>query len=89
MHKKDGTNRKRTSEADSDLPANFVDPRVFNLTKPTYSINEMIEGGPFKRTALYKAIKEKRLRTVKAGKKRIALAPDYAAFLASLRPDAA
>src|SRR5215469_15607116 len=41
----------------SQMPASFVDPKPFNLTKPAYSINEMTVEGPLKRTSIYKAIK--------------------------------
>jgi hypothetical protein len=60
------------------------DPRAYNLTKAAYSINDLLEIGSDRRTALYAAIKAGKLRIVKCGRKSVALAPDYAAYLASL-----
>ena len=56
----------------------------FNLTKPAYSVNEMLEMLPWGRTKLYELIKNGRLRVVKVGKKTLGLAPDIIKLLESL-----
>ncbi len=61
-------------------------PQDFNLTRPAYSVNELLAILPLGRTSLYAAIKSGALRANKLGKKTLFLAPDVAAFLASLRP---
>src|SRR5436190_19505536 len=60
------------------------DPRDFNLHKVAYSINDLLEIGPDKRTNLYAAIKAGKLRVHKHGKNTITFAPDYAAYLAGI-----
>jgi hypothetical protein len=59
--------------------------RDFNLTKPAYSINEVLEIMPFGRTKLYSAIKNGNLTATKFGKSTWILAPDLTAFLSSLQ----
>ena len=56
----------------------------YNLTKPAYSVNEVLAMLPLGRTSLYAAIKDGKIKAQKHGKKTIFLAPDIAAFLASL-----
>jgi hypothetical protein len=86
MRKKD----LKTRAADtSKTPADFVDPREFGLIKPAYSVNETLILLPLGRSSFYAAIKDKRLKVAKFGKKTIVLAPDLAAFLASLSSEAA
>jgi hypothetical protein len=85
MHKKNYLEMKAASGGFSDIPAStFIDPRAFGLTKPAYSVNETLGLLPLGRSSFYEAIKNKRLKVAKFGKKTIILAPDLAAFLADL-----
>jgi len=59
-------------------------PANFNLMKAAYSVNEALEILPLKRTSLYAAIKQGKLRATKFGNKTLFLAPDIAEFLAAL-----
>ena len=86
MRKKDLKGRAADT---SKTPADFVDPRQFGLIKPAYSVNETLVLVPLGRSSFYEAIKDKRLKVAKFGKKTIVLAPDLAAFLASLPREAA
>lgn len=56
----------------------------FNLTKPAYSVNELLDVLPMGRTRLYSAIKCGDLRPTKFGKSTWFLAKDVAAFLSKL-----
>lgn len=56
----------------------------FNLTKPAYSVNELLDVLPMGRTKLYSAIKGGDLKPTKFGKSTWFLAKDVAAFLAKL-----
>lgn len=60
-------------------------PHELNLTRPAYSVNELLEILPMGRTSLYSAIKNGSLKATKYGKSTWFLAPDIAEFLSSLR----
>jgi hypothetical protein len=53
-------------------------------TKPAYGIEELAKAGPLRRTYLYQAIKEKRLKAQKAGRRTIITDENFQAFLRSL-----
>jgi hypothetical protein len=52
--------------------------------KPAYGIEELAKAGPLRRTYLYKAIKEKKLKAQKAGRRTIITHENFEAFLCSL-----
>jgi predicted DNA-binding transcriptional regulator AlpA len=80
----------KAASADTPQPTSaFIDPRAFGLIKPAYSVNEILELLPLGRSSFYEAIKDKRLKVAKFGKRTIVLAPDLVAFLASLLKEAA
>ena len=56
----------------------------FNLTKPAYSVNDLLSQLPLGRTRLYAAIKSGDLKATKYGKSTWFLAKDVAAFLSRL-----
>lgn len=56
----------------------------FNLTKPAYSVNDLLELLPLGRTSLYAAIKCGDLKSTKFGKSTWFFAKDVAAFLSKL-----
>ena len=56
----------------------------FNLTKPAYSVNDMLELLPLGRTRLYAAIKSGDLKATKFGKSTWFFAKDVADFLSKL-----
>lgn len=56
----------------------------FNLTKPAYSVNDLLELLPLGRTRLYAAIKCGDLKPTKFGKSTWFFAKDVAAFLSKL-----
>jgi hypothetical protein len=60
-------------------------PQDFNLSRPAYSVNDLLSMLPMGRTGLYAAIKSGSLKATKHGKSTWFLAPDVAAFLNSLR----
>ena len=62
-----------------------MSPIDYGLTKPAYSVNEMLDLLPFGRSRLYEMISDGTIKTVKVGKKRIGTAPDIAAFLNRVR----
>jgi hypothetical protein len=55
------------------------------LGRPIYSVNEILESGPYKRTRIYQDINSGRLVTFLAGTRRFSLAPDYAKYLLLLK----
>ena len=55
-----------------------------NLSKLAYSVNEVLEILPIKKTSLYKTINQGKLRATKLGKKTLFLANDVSDFLDSL-----
>lgn len=57
----------------------------FNLTKPAYAVNDLLELLPIGRTRLYAAIRCGDLRATKYGKRTWFLADDVAAFLNKIR----
>lgn len=63
-----------------------MNPQDFNLNRPAYSVNEILEILPLGRTSLYAAIKDGALKATKFGKKTLFLAPDIVEFLTSLTP---
>ena len=62
-------------------------PQELGLTKPAYSVNDLLEILPLGRTSLYAAIKKGSLRATKYGKNTWFLGPDVAAFLSKLRSE--
>lgn len=56
-----------------------------NLDKPAYSLPELLQLQPLKRSAIYKEIKSGRLRATKAGRRTIFLADDIADWLEALQ----
>lgn len=56
----------------------------FNLTKPAYSVNDLLELLPLGRTRLYAAIKCGDIKSTKFGKSTWFLAKDVAAFLSKV-----
>lgn len=63
----------------------MAEPQEYNLTKPAYSISEIINMLPIGRTKINEAIKDGSLRVTRNGKKRMLLAPDIVVFLEKLR----
>ena len=49
-----------------------------------YSIDDIIKTSPFGRTTIYKEIREGRLKVRKCGRRTVALAEDYTAWLSAL-----
>ena len=79
----------KAASADTPQPTSaFIDPRAFGLIKPAYSVNEILGLLPLGRSSFYEAIKDKRLKVAKFGKRTIVLAPDLVAFLAGLLREA-
>jgi hypothetical protein len=89
MHPKKYRDLKKASGGYPDTPTTAIDPRSFGLTKAAYSVNEVLGLVPLGRSSFYEAVKDKRLKVAKFGKKTMVLAPDFAAFLAALRGEAA
>ncbi len=58
--------------------------RKFNLTKPAYSINELLDILPIGRTKLHEEINKGRLRATKLGTRTIFHAEDISDYLESL-----
>jgi predicted DNA-binding transcriptional regulator AlpA len=56
----------------------------YNLTKPAYSVNEVLAMLPFGRTKLYQAINSGKLKATKYGKSTWFMSSDIAEFLNSL-----
>lgn len=56
----------------------------FNLTKPAYSVNDLLEMLPMGRTRLYASIKCGDLKPTKYGKSTWFFAKDVAAFLSKI-----
>ncbi len=54
------------------------------LTKPAYSIDEIVEIGPLSRSSLYEAIRDGKLVARKSGRRTFILSEDYERFLRSL-----
>jgi hypothetical protein len=52
--------------------------------KPAYSIEELAKAGPLRRTYLYNAIKEEKLKAQKAGRRTIITLENFVAFLRGL-----
>ena len=67
-------------------PRPTADPRVFGLTKATYTVRETLDQLSIGRTSLYAAIKRGDLRMVKFGDKSLFRANDLAEFLSKLAP---
>ena len=53
-------------------------------TKHSYSIDEIVEEGPFGRTTIHREIKNGRLKAHKCGRRTIVLRGDYKAWLSAL-----
>ena len=69
-------------------PRPTADPRVFGLTKATYTVRETLDQLSIGRTSLYAAIKRGDLRMVKFGDKSLFRANDLAEFLSKLNEPA-
>ncbi len=68
-----------------ELGIDFVDPRVFGLTKAAYNVHETLNLLSIGRTSLYAAIKAGDLRPVKFGRKTLFYARDLATFSSCCR----
>lgn len=63
-------------------------PQEFCLTKPAYTINELLQMRSFGgRTTIYSEIKKGRMKVVKRGRNTIALTPDLVEYLIMLREE--
>ncbi len=62
-----------------------VDPRLFGLTRPVYTVAETLDLLHIGRTAFYSAVKDGSMRIVKRGRSTLVYADDIAAYLTNLR----